>query len=274
APGTHPGSGGPGPARRPRSSPSAVRFSAPCPHPRRRRARRQAENPGPGAGPQPLWDRRAVPTRMVVRSVAHRGAPAMACKLTPALVALLVACPAGPAQGPANPPKVERFRLDNGLQVILRPVKGSKYVALVTLFALGEDHDPKGKSGLGHMLEHLYFTGPAGGEKARTIEDILARYPDRWNAQTGTDYTVLATVFPRADLRAELKDAAARMGDLRHGEDDLKRERPRVLDEVANMFGGIPAFAARNHARELVRPAPLGGRKGGAPSHVEGLTLA
>jgi zinc protease len=198
----------------------------------------------------------------------------MARKLLPALVALLAACPTSPAQPPANPPKVERFRLDNGLQVILRPLKGSKHVALVTLFALGEDHDPKGKSGLGHMLEHLYFTGPAGGEKARTIEDVLARYPDRWNAQTGTDYTVLATVFPRADLGRELKDAAARMGDLRLTEDDLKRERPRVLDEVANMFGGIPAFAARNHARELVRPAPLGGRKGGAPRHVEGLTLA
>jgi zinc protease len=168
---------------------------------------------------------------------------------------------------------VERFQLDNGLKVILRPVKGTKDVALVVLYALGEDHDPKGKSGLGHMVEHLYVTAAAGEAKARTVEDIIARYPRGWNAQTGARFTVLATVFPRADLARELKDAAARMSDLRPDEGDLKRERPRVLDEVRNMFGGIPSLGALNHARERVRPAPFGGRKGGAPKEVEGLIL-
>jgi zinc protease len=190
-----------------------------------------------------------------------------------AILALLMACPLASGQAPARAPKVERFRLDNGLTVLLRPIKGTKDVALVVLYALGEDHDPKGKSGLGHMVEHLYATAAAGGTKARTINDIILRYPKGWNFQTGERYTVLATVFGRADLPRELKDAAARMTDLRITEDDLKRERPRVLEEVDNMFGGIPSLGAQNHARELVRPAPFGGRKGGAPGDVLGLTL-
>src|SRR5207248_2701703 len=102
-----------------------------------------------------------------------------------ALLALLVACPSASGQAPTKASKLERFRLDNGLTVLLRPVKGTKDVALVVLYALGEDHDPKGKSGLGHMVEHLYATAAAGGEKARTINDIILRYPKGWNFQTG-----------------------------------------------------------------------------------------
>ena len=67
--------------------------------------------------------------------------------------------------------------------------------------------------------------------------------------------------------------AAARMGDLRITATDLNREKPRLLDEVSNMFGRIPALAAVNVARELIRPAPRGGRKGGLPEHVQAITL-
>src|SRR5262249_41379202 len=75
------------------------------------------------------------------------------------------------------------------------------------------------------------------------------------------------------ELEKELQDAASRMGDLHVTEDDLLREKPRIDDELANMFGRLPPLAAYNHARELVRPSPLGGRKGGVPDHVQALTL-
>src|SRR5262249_46402319 len=98
-------------------------------------------------------------------------------------------------------------------------------------------------------------------------------YPKGANAQTGDRYTVVAAVFSKTDLTEELKDAAARMGELRITEADLERERPRVGEEVGNMFGGIPPLAAHNHARQLVRPTPRGGRKGGVPEQVQGMTL-
>jgi zinc protease len=192
------------------------------------------------------------------------------------LCALLVVLTPGPLpSGPplAGTPKLQRFRLDNGLKVVLRRVPGAKDAALVVLYALGEDHDPRGKSGLGHMLEHLYVTAAAGASKGRTVEDIVARYPRGWNAQTTDGYTWIAWVFARKELDRELKDAAARMCDLRMAESDLKRERQRVLDEVGNMFGGIPSLAAQNHARQLARPGPPGARRGGAPAGVQKLTL-
>ncbi len=182
----------------------------------------------------------------------------------------------GPPQKPANPPPPpepgsERIVLDNGLTVLLRPVKGAKSIALTVLYSIGSDYDPAGRSGLTHMLEHLYITAAAGQVKARTADEFAGRYALGANAQTGQRYTVFAAVFPTNELDAELKDAAARMSDLRITPADLERERPRILEEVSNMFGGMPMLAALNNARELARPTPAGGREGGSPAHLRAL---
>jgi zinc protease len=165
------------------------------------------------------------------------------------------------------------YRLDNGLRVRLRPITGADQVALVILYDLGGDHDPEGRSGLAHLVEHVYVTAAAGAEPARTAEALIRRYPAGANAQTGDRSTIIATVFPRADLDRELADAAARMHNLAITAADLDRERPRLQAEVANMFGRIPYLAALNTAREQVRPTPRGGRKGGTPDQVATIGL-
>lgn len=167
----------------------------------------------------------------------------------------------------------ERFRLGNGLSVILRPVRGADRTALLVLYSVGGDHDPEGRSGLGHLLEHIYVTAAAGAEKARTAGAFSKRYPLGWNAQTGDRYTVIATEFPAGDLDRELRDASARMADLHVSPADLESERLRVLEEVENMFGRIPSLAALNNAHELIRPTPADGRRGGMPADIRSITL-
>ncbi len=166
-----------------------------------------------------------------------------------------------------------QFVLDNGLTVRLRPIQGTGNVALLVLYKIGGDHDPRGRSGLAHVVEHLYVTEAAGAAPARTAGAFFQRYRAGCNAQTGDRYTVLATVFPKEDLEKELTEAAARMGDLRITAADFDREKSRLLVEVSNMFGGIPALGAMNIARELIRPTPEGGRKAGLPDHVKAITL-
>jgi zinc protease len=144
---------------------------------------------------------------------------------------------------------------------------------MATLFSLGGDHDPDGRCGLAHLVEHLYVTAAAGECKARNVTEYVRRYPDGWNAQTGDDYTVFAAVFPANRLEEEITDAAARMGDLRITPSDLAREKPRLLQEIANMFERVPSLAAGNQATERVRPTPNGGRRGGVPEEVESVTV-
>src|SRR5207253_6634152 len=112
-------------------------------------------------------------------------------------------------------PATERFHLENGLTVMVRPIRGAGEVALLVLYQVGGDHDPQGRSGLAHLVEHVYITAAAGAEPARTSDAFFQRYRAGCNAQTGDRYTVFATVFPKGDLKTELAEAAARMGDLR-----------------------------------------------------------
>jgi zinc protease len=172
----------------------------------------------------------------------------------------------------ADSSKAAIIQLENGLTILLRPVDGAKDVALVVLFSIGGDQDPLGQSGLAHLVEHVYVTAAAGKERSRPANELIQRYHKGWNAQTGDRYTVIATVFPSKDLEKEIQDAAARMGDLRIMESDLEREKPRVLEEVANMFGKIPSLGACNRARELTRPTPRQGRKGGLAAQVQSIS--
>jgi zinc protease len=162
--------------------------------------------------------------------------------------------------------------LANGLSIILRPISGAPSVALVTLYSIGADHDPEGRSGLAHLTEHFYPTAAAGSTSARSFEQLMTQYPAGWNAQTGARYTVFAAVFPKESLDDELADAAARMGDLKVTDSELMREKTRLVSEVGNMFGGFPPLAAFNHASERVRPTPLGGRRAGLTDHVNAIT--
>ncbi|HEX9902596.1 MAG TPA: insulinase family protein [Acidobacteriota bacterium] len=164
--------------------------------------------------------------------------------------------------------------LENGLAIILRPVPSATSVALVVLFDVGEDQDPAGSSGLAHLVEHIYLTAAAGPRKSQDFQEFVSGHPLGWNAQTGSRYTVLATVFPPENTEAELAEAASRLKDLRVTGNDLSREKPRVIAELRNMYAGLPVLAGLNHGRELVRPSLNGGRKGGRENEVAAITLA
>ena len=165
------------------------------------------------------------------------------------------------------------YKLDNGLTIILRPVPTANEVALVVLFNLGDGHDPVGKSGRAHLLGHLYCTAAAGDMSARDAMQLQKHYAAGWNAQTGGDYTVFAGVVESKQFAAELKDVAARMNDLRITEADLNREVPRVLAKLRNMYDGVPSLVGLNRVRLQLQPIPHGGRVGGAPEHIETMTL-
>ena len=175
------------------------------------------------------------------------------------------------AMSAANTP--EPYTLDNGLTVILRPVPTANKAAFVVLFNLGGAHDPIGKSGMAHLLEHVYVTAAAGGTPARNVRQFMERYPAGWNAQTGLDFTVIAGVVEPRQFTEELKDVAARMNDLRITEADIAREVPRVSQELGNMYGGIPSLAGLNHTRSQLHPIPQAGQYGGAPAHIQTINL-
>ncbi len=194
------------------------------------------------------------------------------CPSTAFLFLVLVAGAGDGAAAPSSPQTTTT--LENGLEVTLHPLSTGEKIALVIVYDLGEDHDPEGKSGLAHLVEHCYVTSAAGQAKQRTAEAFMARYPQAWNAQTGARYTVIALLFPKEKLESEIEEAAARMGALEITQADLDREVPRMRLELASMFDSVSPLAAANRAAERARPSPAGARKGGVIAQIETLTLA
>ena len=166
-----------------------------------------------------------------------------------------------------------QMKLPNGLTVLMRPVAGATQVTVVTLMGIGNDHDPAGKSGLAHLVEHLYVCSAAGTTPARTADAFMQAYSLGWNAQTGDDYTVFATVCRPDGLAGELTDAAARLRELQVTEAELQREKARLLAELESMYGGTTPLASRNLARQHVRPGPDSTRRGGVVEQVKAITL-
>ena len=117
------------------------------------------------------------------------------------------------------------------------------------------------------------MTCAAGKTPVRTAEEMMARYPQSWNAQTGARYTVVAFVFPKERLAAEVEEAAARMGALQITQADLEREVPRMRAELANMFDSASPLAASNRAWMRARPGPAGSQKGGVIEQIGELTV-
>lgn len=185
-------------------------------------------------------------------------------------MALVLMCPclASQAQG------VERFTLDNGLRVTLWAIPTSDQVAVVTLFDIGERHDPPGQSGLAHLLEHLLITAATDRHPPTTYEELAAKSGNMFNAQTGDDYTLIATVVPTERLEEELAHGAARLTSLQVAATDLERELPRIEVELTNMRGGIPNLGLLNAARDAVAPLNEGALKGGVMEHIREIGLA
>jgi zinc protease len=183
----------------------------------------------------------------------------------------------GPASRPSpspSDPTLREFVLKNGLEVALRSAPKAKTASVVLLFRVGERHDPPGRSGLAHMAEHLFVTAAAGSIPARDYAAWAAAHPNYGvNAQTASDATFIGVTCEPDALDAELDDFAARLIALRPTESDLERERPRLKAEVANMYGGIPRFAAPNLARIGLAPLQSGGRPGGVDATFDETTL-
>lgn len=169
--------------------------------------------------------------------------------------------------------RAERIDLDNGMTLIVHESPRSHTVAITILFGVGDMHDPPGKSGLSHLVEHLLVTAAAGETPARRAEDLMTHYHNGHTAQTASDFTLIGAMIPADRIEAELTDLAARIGDLRITQADLDREKPRVNMELTNMYSAMPGLAAMNIARTMAHPGPEGSRRGGIEAHVESISL-
>ena len=163
-----------------------------------------------------------------------------------ALVGLLAVAPAAAQPRPPRPPRefrieLQKYRLGNGLTVILYPDHHVPSVTVNLLFRVGSKDERAGRSGFAHLFEHLMFMGTravpngefdriietAGGDNdADTNEDRTSYY------ETGPSNLLGTLLYLEADRLASLD------GDTTPAKLDLQREV--VLNERRQSYDERP----------------------------------
>jgi zinc protease len=125
---------------------------------------------------------------------------------------------------------IERYRMHNGLAVLLCEDKSAPVVSVHTWFRVGSRHEHEGKTGLAHLFEHLMFNeieGRGAGFFDRKLEEAGAES----NASTWLDWTQYNIAIPKEQLGLVLELEAERMSKLVLREPQVTSEKEVVANE-------------------------------------------
>jgi zinc protease len=129
-----------------------------------------------------------------------------------------------------EPPRVSRFRLSNGLRLLLLVDKSAPVLSYFTWFRVGSRHERPGKTGLAHLFEHLMFNETEGleaGEFDRKLEENGAES----NAATWLDWTYYYESLPKDRFQLAVNLESERMARLVLRDPQVASEKEVVANE-------------------------------------------
>ncbi len=149
-----------------------------------------------------------------------------------------------PSSAVASVDAVERYVLENGLEVILHEDHRAPLVAVNVWYHVGSKDEPAGKNGFAHLFEHLMFQG-----SKNVGEDMFFRYLEsagasERNGTTNLDRTNYFEVVPKTQLPLVLWLESDRMGTL--------------LDHVTKETFESQREVVKNERRQNYENAPYG----------------
>src|SRR5256714_8381239 len=122
---------------------------------------------------------------------------------------------------------VGKWRLDNGLEVILAPDPAATSVSYTTWYRVGSRHEnaAAGETGLAHLFEHLMFTQTKGAKEAGDFDRRMEEVGGNVNAMTSYDYTAYTDDMPPDALPLAITLEADRMVNLALTKKQVETER-------------------------------------------------
>lgn len=127
-------------------------------------------------------------------------------------------------------PHVHRFRLGNGLRLLVLVDRSAPVMSYFTWFRVGSRHEKPGKTGLAHLFEHLMFNeseGVKAGEFDRKLEENGAES----NAATWLDWTYYYESLPKDRFALAVKLESNRMAKLVLRDPQIVSEKEVVANE-------------------------------------------
>jgi predicted Zn-dependent peptidase len=163
-----------------------------------------------------------------------------------------------PVPGPSGPfafPRIERLRLDNGLDVRAVSHRSVPVVSMVLVVPGGSSSDPADRPGLASLTADLLDEG-SRGFSALQVSDRLARIGADLDVEVGPDATIVAltTLLRFADQGLELAHEIASAPNLTDA--DFSRVRQLRIERLRQMRDHPSALADRAFAQVVYQTHP------------------
>ena len=136
--------------------------------------------------------------------------------------------------------------MDNGVHVIVNPIKEASDVGVESFYEVGFMDEPKGMVQSSHLLGHLVCYSPGAGFEAKEAMNWLNE-KGMANAETMPDYTHYDYSVPANDLEKVFEIEAARLTQTKFDADMIAFEAKRVYSET-DAVERIPRAGMAKHA--------------------------
>ncbi len=107
----------------------------------------------------------------------------------------------------------EKYKLPNGLTVILNEDKSDPIVAVAIYYHVGSSRETEGKTGFAHLFEHMMFQESENLGRGKFV-NYVSNAGGTFNGSTGQDVTNYFEVIPKNALEMALWMESDRMGYL------------------------------------------------------------
>ena len=142
----------------------------------------------------------------------------------------------------------DKFKLDNGLTVLVHPDTSTPMAVVNVLYNVGAKDENPAKTGFAHLFEHLMF---GGSIHIPVYDEPLQRAGGENNAYTTNDLTNYYCQIPAENLETAFWLESDRMLSLAFSEKSLEVQRKVVCEEFKEHYINKPYGDAWHKMRKL-----------------------
>jgi len=168
-------------------------------------------------------------------------------------LALTVPALAATPEPASDPLQAGEVRLDNGLRIVVLERTTSPTFAAMYQFGVGAAMDPKGRTGIAHLLEHMMFKGSStvgtlDPEREKALMDRLVELWDELHVELDREHDPFATADEERvkALKAEIEKVSAEQKAL-----ILKNEYDEVMTRAGAV--GLNAFTSSDITAYIIQ---------------------
>ncbi len=135
--------------------------------------------------------------------------------------------------------EIIKFKLNNGLRVVLVPEKESLTTTVLILVNSGSEYERKENNGISHFLEHMCFKGTKKRPSQLIVSNELESLGAKYNAFTSQEYTGYYAKVINEKFEYVLDIIADIYLNPLLDEKEIEKEKGPIIEEI-NMYEDLP----------------------------------